>query len=300
MILKSSQNNPFFQYILLLLLSGLLWGKTFHTEGLFHWQTWASWGICLGTAVGFGLTVQKHQLSRNPGIIAVIFLCLCSLHGGQEPDLPVWLYPVALLTLHCSLSIYGKAHSYPAIFNTGFLWGGICIFLPSLSLSLPCFFGILIAYSLNKWREWACALLGIGSAYLLLFAYFFLFHSRIPHWEWSQILPFGTTPWNPEFLLVYGTSGACIFFAFLSILSFRRYMQDLEISERHKSFSLAVMFFYFLIFYLITDIPLRSRFLLFFPTAFFCTKFLAKGKNTPLRETAFILIILLSLLQAYL
>lgn len=299
MILKSSQNNLFFQYTLLFLLSVLLWGKTFHMEGIGHWQAWISWVLCLGTAAGFGQVAQKHQLSRNPGLMAVVFLCLCSLHGGQELNLSVWLYPVALLTMHYSLGIYGKSYSYPTIFNTGFLWGTLCILLPDLSLSIPCIFGILIAYSLNKWREWVCALLGIGSAYLLLLAYCFLFRTE-PGWEWSQILPFGTIPWNTGLLLTYGTTGICIFFAFFSILSFRRYMQDLEVSERHKSFSLAVMFFYFLVFFSLTDIPLRSRFFLFFPVAFFCTKFLAKGKNTPLRETAFLLIILLSLLQAYL
>lgn len=297
MLLKATQNNPLSQYLLLLALSVAFWSPDlFASEG--KGTAWASWAWMLATSAGASWIAARHQLSRNPGIVGIVFLCLANVHALHVFSIDTWLYPAGLLITHCGLEICGKPNAYPAIFNTAFLWGLVTFLLPELFFTLPCIFCILIAYSRNRWREWACVLIGAGSAYLLLFAAHFLSQGRIPWVDNQEALSFGILPWQKGQTIPLVLTALCLAFSMVSILSFRRYHQDLEISERHKSSALAVMLFYFTIFFTISGTPLSERFFLLFPVAFFCTKFLEKRKNRFFREACFLAILLIGILHA--
>lgn len=84
-----------------------------------------------------------------------------------------------------------------------------------------------------------------------------------------------------------------------TVFSFRQYTQTLEISERRKSSALVVMFLYFLIFFAVSEAGLSARFFLFFPLSFLTCRFLCNGKINFWREATFLLIMGLSILQAY-
>lgn len=300
MLLKSSQNNPLLQYIILLLLSLVLWGGEFRTEGLGEWRVWLSWAVTLASAVAFGKMMVRHGLSRNDGLLAALFLCVASMYGARTFSLALCLYPLAVLTLHYILSVYGKDKSYPATFNMAFLWGLITILQPDLFFTLPCIFMILIAYSMNQWREWVCAAAGIVSVYLLLFIFRYLFEGTMLWPAWSAWFRFGFPLWNGTMLLPLALLVLMSLLSLGTVLSFRQYTQTLEISERRKSSALVVMFFYFLIFFSVTEVGMPARFFLFFPLSFLTCRFLCHGKINFWREAAFLLIMGLSILQAYL
>lgn len=300
MLLKASQNNPLLQYVVLLSLSLALWGGEFRAEGLGEWRVWMSWSVALASAVAFGKVVRRHGLSRNDGLLATLFLCVASVHGAQAFSLSLCLYPLAVFTVHCILSVYGKDKSYPATFNMAFLWGLITILQPGLFLTLPCIFMILMAYSMNRWREWMCAAAGVVSVYLFLFAFHFLFDEAVSLPVWNDLFNFGFPVWSWTLCLPLMVVALMTLFSLGTIFSFRQYTQDLEISERRKSSALVVLFFYSFLFFLVTKVELPSRFFLFFPLSFLSCRFLCKGKINFWREAAFLLILGLSVLQAYL
>ncbi len=300
MLLKSSQNNPLLQYIILLVLSLALWAGEFRSEGLGEWRVWLSWAVALTSAVAFGKVLVGHGLSRNDGLLAVLFLCVASVHGARAFSLSLCLYPLAVLTLHYILSVYGKDKSYPATFNMAFLWGLITILQPDLFFTLPCIFLILIAYSMNKWREWVCAASGVVFVYLLLFIFHFLLYGTLLWPVWNDWFCFGFPVWNSSLWLPVALLALMSLFSLGTVLSFRQYTQTLEISERRKSSALVVMFFYFFFFFAVTKVGLPARFFLFFPLAFLTCRFLCHGKINFWREAAFLLILGMSVLQAYL
>lgn len=300
MLLKSSQNNPLLQYVILLLLSLALWGGEFHAEGAGEWRVWLSWAVALTSAVAFGKVMKRHGLSRNDGLLAVLFLCVASMHGAWAFSLALCLYPLAVLTLHYILSVYGKDKSYPATFNMAFLWGLITILQPDLFFTLPCIFMILIAYSMNQWREWVCAAAGVVFVYLLLFIFHYLFEGTVRWPAWNAWFHFGFPAWNDSMWLQVVLLALMSLLSLGTVFSFRQYTQTLEILERRKSSALVVMFFYFLIFFSVTKVEFSARFFLFFPLAFLSCRFLCHGKINFWREAAFLLIMGLSILQAYL
>lgn len=299
MLLKSSQNNPLLQYIILLSLSLVLWGGEFRIEGLGEWRVWLSWAVALASAVAFGKVMVKHGLSRNDGLLAVLFLCVASMHGARALSLSLCLYPLAVLTLHYILSVYGKDKSYPATFNMAFLWGLITILQPDLFFTLPCIFVILIAYSMNQWREWVCAAAGVVFVYLLLFIFRYLLEGTLLWPAWNDWFNFGFPAWNGTMYLPLALLALMSLLSLGTVFSFRQYTQTLEISERRKSSALVVMFLYFLIFFAVSEAGLSARFFLFFPLSFLTCRFLCNGKINFWREATFLLIMGLSILQAY-
>lgn len=300
MLLKSSQNNPLLQYIILLLLSLVLWGGEFRAGGAGEWRVWLSWAVTLASAVAFGKVMLRHGLSRNDGLLASLFLCVASMYGARTFSFALCLYPLAVLTLHYTLSVYGKDKSYPATFNMAFLWGLITILQPDLFFTLPCVFMILIAYSMNQWREWVCAAAGVVSVYLLLFIFRYLFEGTMIWPAWSAWFRFGFPAWNGTMLLPSVLLGLMSLLSSGTLFSFRQYTQTLEISERRKSSAFGVMFVYFLLFFSVTEVGMTAHFFLFFPLSFLTCRFLCHGKINFWREAAFLLIMGLSILQAYL
>ncbi|MCM1531006.1 MAG: hypothetical protein NC048_05855 [Bacteroides sp.] len=302
MFVKISKNNLTFQFALLVLFSLVLWGKAFVTGGFSQGACWAGWAVCLLMAAGTCFMVQKQQVSRNPGMQGLIFLCLTAPHLGTEYTPQIWVYPLFLLSFYYTFNMYGKDKPYPDAFNAAFFWSAATVFFPDLFFTLPCLLIVMLAYAAGNWHLWMSSISGIGTPYLLLAAFDFLSGQHILAENMAQIQVFGlpdfsSLPIVPGILLLF-----CVVLSFFSIISSRSFLQDLEMTERRKSSAMSIIIFYLLAFLLLSigHVPVAHRFPLFFPAAFFCTKFIVYMRQSVLKEVLFVLILALSVLGVYL
>lgn len=302
MLVKLSKNNLPFQFALLVLFSLVLWGKRFVTGGFAQGLCWLDWAICLLMAGGVCFIVTKQQISRSPGIQGVLFLCLTVTHLGTEYSPQIWVYPLFLLSFYYIFNLYGKDKPYPDVFNATFFWSAATIFFPDLFFTLPFFFIIMLAYAAGNWHLWISSIIGMGTPYLLLSAYDFLFHKQTLQDNMSQINVFSlpeltNLPLYAGILLLL-----CVILSIFALFSIRSFLQDLEITERHKSSAMTITLIYLLIFFLasLNGISPAHRFPIFFPIAFFCTKSLVYMHHNIIKEVLFILILALSVVGVYL
>lgn len=300
MLIRIAKKNLLFQYLLAIAVSLLVFGKAFVNHGFADGSTWLAWILHLSWALSIGWVSAKHKLSRNPGLMALIFLCADVAHAGLEYSATLWAYPLFILSYYYGLAIYGKEKAYPAIFNSAFFWSASTICFPELLFSLPCFFIILFSYSATNWRELASAVLGMGSPYIAVFAYDFLWKQDLAGEIWRQALIFGVPMLSPRFILPAILCLLCTAISILAILSQRRNLQDLDMAERHRASALTALFIYFCLFTAATRIHPGSVFPLFIPTAFFCTKFLINMKSETGKDLILYGIIALSLASCYL
>ena len=304
MFIKLSKNNLLFQFGLLILVSLILWGKAFVSEGFFNGTSWGGWAVSLLMVAGACYVVQRQQVSRNPGIQGIIFLCLMVPHLGTAYTPQIWVYPLFLLSFYYTFNMYGKENPYPDVFNAAFFWSAATVFFPDLFFTLPCLLIVLLVYAVGNWHMWLTSITGMGTPYLILAAIDFLSGQNILAQNMAQIQVFGHAISHlseisilPGVLLLF-----CVILSTLSLISSRQFMQDLEMIERRKSSAMAIMFFYLVLFVLLSagKLPPAHRFPLFFPTAFFCTKCIIYTRQSVLKETLFILIIALSVWAVWL
>lgn len=300
MLIRIAKRNLVFQYLLVFAVSLLLFGKTFLTKDFLHNAIWLAWLLHTAWALSIGWVAAKHRLSRNPGLIALIFLCLNTAHTGTGYSNLLWIYPLFILSFYYGLSIYGHDKPYPAIFNSAVFWSAATVFCPELLFTLPCFFIILLSYSATSGREWGSAILGMGTPYILVSIYDFLWGENLLGQIWQQAMIFGFPGFSMDILLPGILGSGCTVLSFLSMLSLRRNKQDLNMAERHRASALTALFFYFCVFTAITKIHPNSVFPLFIPSAFFCSKFLLNMKSETGKDLILLGIVALSLLACYL
>ena len=132
MLIRIAKRNLVFQYLLVFAVSLLLFGKTFLTKDFLHNAIWLAWLLHTAWALSIGWVAAKHRLSRNPGLIALIFLCLNTAHTGTGYSNLLWIYPLFILSFYYGLSIYGHDKPYPAIFNSAVFWSAATVFCPEL------------------------------------------------------------------------------------------------------------------------------------------------------------------------
>lgn len=296
MFVRISKNNLPLQFALLVLFSLFLWGKRFVQGGIGQASCWMGWGVCLLMAVGVCLIVQKQQISRNPGIQGLLFLALTVPHLGTEYSPQIWVYPLFLLSFHYTFNMYGKDKPYPDAFNAAFLWSTATIFFPDLFFTLPYFFIIMLAYAAGNRHLWLSSIIGMGVPYLLLTAYDFLFQSHILQENMTRINIFGLPEFADISLYASLLLIICVLLSVLALFSLRSYLQDLEMSERRKSSAMTIVLLYMTVFILASlgNLPPAHRFPIFFPAAFFGTKFIVYMRQPIVKEILFILILALS------
>ena len=299
MLIRIAKSNLVFQYLLVFVVSLLLAGKAFASKGFLDGNTWLAWFLHLAWALAIGWIAAKHRLTRNPGLLALIFLCLDVAHAGMDYSSRIWVYPLFIISFHYGLSIYGKEKPYPAIFNSAFFWSASTVFCPELLFSLPCFFIILLSYSATSWRELGSALLGIGVPYWLAGTYDFLWQDDLLARIWDKALIFGFPGFSADILLPGLLGLFCSVISFLAMLSLKKNLQDLDMAERHRASALTALFLYFCVFTVATRIHPDTIFPLFIPSAFFCTKFLINLKRESAKDLILLAIIVLSLLACY-
>lgn len=298
MLIRLTKNNQILQYSLLLLTAVVFGIKAWMQYGFLNQDVWLWLGINISTALGCGWIARKQKLSRNPGYIALLSLCLSSVYAPIGQNSPSWGFWIFLPALYSLLDIYSDGKTYSAIFNSAFFWSATVLFFPPLFFTLPCIWFIMISYSLNHWREWMSSFLGIIAPFLIFYALHYA--GIIPvGFSWKETFCWGFRDITADTASALALTAGYILIAFFSIFSFRRYSQDMEITERKKSSALIVLFFYTACFALVTDTPMPLLFPLFFPLAFFCSKFFVNPDRRILKEILFAAILLLSIFTVY-
>lgn len=301
MFVRLSKNNLPLQFVLLILFSLILWGKSFVTGGFSRGSCWLWWAVCLLMAVGVAFMVRRQQVSRNPGMQGLLFLCIAVPLTGTEYLPQTWVYPLFLLSFYYIFNMYGKDKPYPDIFNAAFFWSAATIFLPDLFFTMPCLLLVLLAYAAGDKHSWLSSLFGMGVPYLFLAAYDFLSGNSLLQDNMTRIMVFGLPDFSsmapiPGILLL-----GCVTMALLSLFSLHKFLQDIEMTERRKSSAMTTIFIYLLVFFLFSAgrVPASHWFPLFFPVAFFCTKFIVYTHQAVLKEVIFILLLALSVSGVY-
>lgn len=302
MLVKLSKNNLPFQFALLVLFSLVLWGKRFVQGGFSQGLCWLDWAICLLMAGGVCFIVTKQHISRSPGIQGLLFLCLTATHLDTDFLPEIWVYPLFLLSFYYIFNMYGKDKPYPDVFNATFFWSTATLFFPDLFFTLPFFFIIMLAYAAGNWHLWISSIIGMGTPYLLLAAYDFLFHTHILQENMAQTNVFSLP--DTSILPLYASIllAVCIVLSIFALFSIRSFLQDLEMTERRKSSAMTITLIYLLVFFLASlgSISPAHRFPMFFPVAFFCTKSIVYMHNGIIKEVLFILILALSVVGTWL
>ena len=219
MLINFFKTSYLLQYLLLILLGGVLWAGSFInplevagsnellTPGynllldIIGYNSWLSvilaFILTISGAFLFNYTLSKNELiSKNTLIAALVYIVLMS-HSVSSMSLNPAIIASFLLiiVMHFIFQVYSKVEAYHQVFYAGFLTGIASFFyIPSLFFILFIWFTFIV-YSLYYWREWLIVLLGFITPYLFLWTYFFWFDKldlvfNAYNWYFSNITLF--------------------------------------------------------------------------------------------------------------
>ena len=197
MLIGFFRKSYFFQYILLVLLAGIMWAGSFiHPEVPVHEtdsilmpaysllvsllgsnalpSVILAFILLLVQAFLFNYILIKAELvPKNTLIPAMVFIILLS-HSSSllhlHPALIASLF--LIIILYNIFGVYTEADAYTKIFNSGFLIAIASFFY------FPVFYFIFfiwlsfIVFRLYKWRDWLIPFTGLLTPYIFLFTYF--------------------------------------------------------------------------------------------------------------------------------
>lgn len=199
MLIHLYRKSYLLQYILLLLLTIILWLGAFIqpieipvvtdsllTPGYFLLtgflqgnnilQLLIAFILIISGALLFNYTLTKFDLvPKNTLVPAMVYILLMS----YSPSL-LLLHPVAIpallmvYILYFLFQVYTEEEAFAQIFNIGFLIGISSMFyFPSIFFILFIWLTFII-YRLYSWREWTIPITGMITPYLFLFTYYLL------------------------------------------------------------------------------------------------------------------------------
>ncbi|OQX78841.1 MAG: hypothetical protein B6D61_04640 [Bacteroidetes bacterium 4484_249] len=197
MLIKIFRSSYFLQYILFVVLSGILWLSGFITpifdttetntflapaySILFQFvishsliSTTIAFILVLSGALFFNFTLTKNDIApKNTLIPAMVFLLLMSHSPGllylHEALIPSVLL---LIVIYFLFQVYTTEDAYPQVFNSGLLIGISSFFyFPSIYLLLFVWLTFIV-FSLYKWREWTIVFFGFITPYVFLWTYY--------------------------------------------------------------------------------------------------------------------------------
>lgn len=281
MLIGFFRKSYLFQYVLFILIVGLLWIGTFlKPSGLIPGtDPYLQPGYALILkAIGsneligkimalmlvltgsflFNQILIKHELvPKNTLIPALVYMILMS-HSDQllllEPALIAGM--LMLLVLHYLFQVYTEEDAYSQIFNSGFLTGiASFIYFPSIFLIFFIWMTFIV-FRLYKWREWFIPVTGVAIPYLFLLTYFFWFdqldlviQSYLKYFAGLIPVHFSFKPAPLDYVIT-----GIIFFLFLwSFLKMAANIQERNISIRKRFWSVFWFFFISFIIYIFGD-----------------------------------------------
>jgi hypothetical protein len=231
--------------------------------------------LILAEAFLFNQILIKYELvPKNTLIPALVFLTLMS-HSDQLLILNPALISgfLLLFVLHFLFQIYTEEEAYSQIFNAGFLTGiASFIYFPSI-LFLIFIWLTFIVYRLYKWREWIIPVAGLAIPYIYLLTYFFWFDKL--EIIMGAYMGYFTGLWPVKFhyeptLIDLVISGIILFLFFWSFLKLAADIQERNISVRKRFWSVFWFFFIAVIVYIVTGVhDITCRSLLIIPVSLY-------------------------------
>jgi hypothetical protein len=198
MIIRLFRQSYLSQYLLLLLLHGILWISVFIFPPALHEvmhpflnpayslltqllgnnpvvYVVVGFIVVLASAIVFNHTLEKHDLtSKNvliPALVLIFLLgmipSLQTLHQAMIPGL------IMIFVLNQVFEIYTREDPHAQVFYAGFLIAVSSMFyFPSIAFLLFVWFTFIV-FSIYRWREWTIVVFGFLTPYILLWTYFF-------------------------------------------------------------------------------------------------------------------------------
>jgi len=197
MLIGFFRKSYIFQYIILVLLAGVLWAPSFlHPEppdtgpDMYLMPAYTllvnllSSNAILGVLTAFLLVlieaflfnyilIKNELVPKNTLIPALVFVILSS-HSREllhlNPALISGLF--LIIILYNLFQVYTEEEAYGKIFNSGFLAAvGSFFYFPVFYFIFFIWFTFIV-YRLYKWRDWLIPFTGLLTPYLFLFTYF--------------------------------------------------------------------------------------------------------------------------------
>lgn len=198
MIIRIFRQSYLTQYLLLLLLHGILWTAVFIFPPALHEVTYpflnpayalltqwlgthpivyviVGFVVVLASALALNHTLEKYDLSSKNALIPALVLIFLSgmipalqtLHQAMIPGL------IMIFVLNQVFEIYTREEAYTQVFYSGFLIALSSMFyFPSIAFLLFVWFTFIV-FSIYRWREWLIVLFGFLTPYFLLWTYFY-------------------------------------------------------------------------------------------------------------------------------
>lgn len=208
MLIGFYKKSYLFQYVFLVLISGLLWiGSFMKPAGLIPEtdpMTQPAYALLIyvigyndlvGKIIAFTLMLIlaflfnqiliQHELAPKNTLLPALVFIILNCHSEELLTLEPALIAGALLllVLHYLFQVYTEEEAYGKLFNAGILTSiASFIYLPSAFFILFIWF-TLIVFRLFKWREWIIPFIGMALPYLFLFTGYFWFDKLIPALE---------------------------------------------------------------------------------------------------------------------
>ncbi len=195
MLIRLFRSQYLIQYVLLFLLTVLLWADALlFPEKLVTGSGFENFPMIRNFSLGYPLiavaasililylqalmlnsVVGEHRLvERNQLITGAIYVLLMSSQPEMvQPNVMLLVNFLLILLLHIILKLYGANESFSALFDAGFLAGlASLLYFPAISFMLFIVLSLMV-FQLFRWREWVIPVLGFLAPYLLIATWYF-------------------------------------------------------------------------------------------------------------------------------
>lgn len=224
MFLKFFRSSFVTQYILISVLSLLLWGRTFFhpvpmplpegqapfysilyflLSGHLHFTAILSYLLVLGSAFLLNWLITRHEIvTKNSSLTAFFFVVLASylpfLLTLNPVNISVFVF---LLVVKQLFDTYNKEDSLDLIYAAGFFVSiGSFFYFPFILFYLFILISFIVFRS-TRWRDWVSSFIGLLTPYLFLAVYYFCFnkislkfHEFIHSFKLSNHILINTSP----------------------------------------------------------------------------------------------------------
>ncbi|MEG1572324.1 MAG: hypothetical protein RR190_00705 [Bacteroidales bacterium] len=322
MLILISKNNTSLQFVFFVVISLLLWGIHFfnpipvdihsvdsflYADMVVYLRQFTLFSTILSCLL-WGLqawilyfSIVRNHLSKNAMFVPLIYMILISNNSELMCFHPFILVNFFLVLSYVQLlSVYEKTDTYPIVFNAAFLWSIASLFYIPIIYTFPLFFLVFMVFSLNKWREWMIAAIGLIFPYLSMFALAFIGDSTtnfvsylLSHFQAFPdfSIPAMTFSFSIR-LFIIGLTLLSIFIMFKNI-------HDMENPQRKKIWVFAISFIYFVIAYLFFWQTNLSFYPAFIFSAYFISELFTRSKTPLWVESLFYILFFMILAENY-
>lgn len=200
MLLKVFKTSFLFQYVLLIILAGVLWSVSFFSLDLSEPDTNSfltpgyallknligansiigkicAWTIIVLGAFLINYILPKFGLIQKNTLIAGLVYIVIMSHSTDMLYFHQAIVPsfLLLIVLFFLFQVYTATEAYSQVFNSGFLIAISSFFyFPSIYLIVVVWLSFIV-FRLYYWREWLIVLFGFITPYIFLYTYYFWF-----------------------------------------------------------------------------------------------------------------------------